>query len=134
MTATAIRAIKPVKHSGSGDSYLLQHPAGGKRKTLALGAYPAVSLKNARVRRDEAKKPLANNQDPGEVKKARKAAIHAAHNNSFEAVARAWFEKWETEVTASTAKSQKERLAEHITPVLGNAPSRMSMRKRCWQP
>jgi integrase len=94
----------------------------GKRKTLALGAYPAVSLKDARARRDEAKKLLANDQDPGKVKKARKAAIHAAHNNSFEAVARAWFEKWETEVTASTAKSQKERLAKHIIPVLGKCP------------
>jgi hypothetical protein len=45
----------------------------GKRKTLSFGAYPAVPLKYARERRDEAKEQLAKGLDPGEQKKAAKA-------------------------------------------------------------
>ena len=38
---------------------------GGKRKTLSFGAYPAVSLKEARRKRDKAKELLASEIDPG---------------------------------------------------------------------
>jgi integrase len=91
-------------------------------KTLSFGAHPAVSLKDARERRDEARKLLANGADPGAVKKAQKAERleHAA--NTFEAVAAKWFEKWKTEVTAKTAKNQRDRLVKHIMPFLGDCP------------
>ena len=122
-----------MKHSDSGGLYLLQQPTGGKlwrmdyrhagkRKTLALGAYPAVSLKDARARRDEAKKLLANGQDPGEVKKARKAAIHAAHDNSFEVVARAWFSIWKAGVAETTAKHKLAAFENDIFPQIGSVP------------
>jgi hypothetical protein len=67
---TAKPSDKPYKLTDGAGLYLIIQPVGsklwrldyssGKRKTLSLGAYPAVSLKEARERRDEAKKLLAN--------------------------------------------------------------------------
>jgi hypothetical protein len=84
--------------------------------------YPEISLKKAREHRDEAKKRFANGADPGAVKQARKAEARERMANTFEAVAGRWFEKWKTEVSASTAESQWSRLVKHIMPVLGPLP------------
>lgn len=59
---------------------------GGKRKTLSMGVYPDVSLKEARTRRDEARKLLAADVDPGENRKALKATKIEQGSNSFEVV------------------------------------------------
>jgi integrase len=137
LSDTTVRNAKPknksYKLADGGGLYVIVQPIGSKlwrldyyfdghRKTLSFGAYPAVSLKDARERRDEARKLLANGADPGAVKKAQKTERleHAA--NTFEAVAAKWFEKWETEVTAKTAKNQRDRLAKHIMPFLGDCP------------
>jgi hypothetical protein len=56
------------------------------------------------------------------VKQAQKAEARERAANTFEAVAERWFEKWKTEVTASTAESQWNRLVKHIMPVLGPLP------------
>jgi integrase len=64
-----------------------------KRKTLSLGAYPAVSLKDARARRDEAREILAGGVDPGAKKKADKAVAKAAAkeaSRTFAVVAGEW--------------------------------------------
>jgi len=52
-----------------------------KRKTVSFGAYPALSLADARGRRDEAKKLLANGVDPNDVKKAQKTAISSGNHH-----------------------------------------------------
>jgi Arm DNA-binding domain len=52
----------------------LKYRFAGKQKLLALGVYPDISLKEARHKRDEARKLLANDIDPGEVKKVKKSA------------------------------------------------------------
>ncbi len=75
---------KPLKLADGGGMYLLVRPDGsrywrldyrfgGKRKTLALGVYPEVTLAEARRRRRAARALLADGQDPVEVRKARKA-------------------------------------------------------------
>jgi hypothetical protein len=89
LTDTAIRAAKPtekpVKLTDGGGLYLLLSPNGsrwwrldyrygGKRKTLSMGVYPDVNLKDVRTRRDEARKLLVAGVDPGENRKALKAA------------------------------------------------------------
>ena len=51
---------------------------GGRRKTLSFGAYPAVSLKETRRKRDKARELLANDIDPGAQKKAAKEEAEAA--------------------------------------------------------
>ena len=116
------RGLFVLVHPNGGKYFRLKYRISGKEKLLALGVYPAVSLKEARDRRDEARRLLASGVDPGAVKKARKQARHDRDASTFESVAAKWFEKWETEVTESTAKSQRERLAKHITPVLGPFP------------
>lgn len=99
--------VRQVKHTGkaSGDKYAdgggmyLLVKAGGrywrmdythaeKRKTLALGVYPEVSLAKARQRRTEARELLAEGLDPGVAKRAEKLATRVAAANTFEAVAR----------------------------------------------
>lgn len=99
--------VRQVKHSGkpAGDSYAdgggmyllvkaagkywrMDYRFGGKRKTLAMGVYPAVSLAQARRRRDEARARLAEGTDPAVVKQAQKLARAVAGENTFEAVAR----------------------------------------------
>ncbi|HSD17218.1 MAG TPA: integrase arm-type DNA-binding domain-containing protein [Thermomonas sp.] len=66
---------------------------GGKEKRLAHGTYPDVSLAEARERRDAARKLLAAGVDPGEHRKAEKAAGAERAGNSFEVVAREWLDK-----------------------------------------
>lgn len=86
------------KHSDGGGLYLhimaagkywrMAYRFGGKQKTLALGVYPAVTLAQARRRRDEARAKLAESVDPSIVKQAEKAARAVAGESTFEAVAR----------------------------------------------
>ena len=108
LTDTAIKnakpGTKPVKLSDEKGLFLLVSPAGGKwwrlkyrlagkEKLLSLGVYPDVSLKDARQRRDDARKLLADGIDPGENRKAVKSAKAERAANSFEVVAREWFAK-----------------------------------------
>ena len=100
LTDTAVRNAKPssklYKLTDSGGLYLLVNNAGkywrfdyrfvGKRKTLAVGVYPAITLANARERRDEARKLLAHDTDPSMVKAVQKQTRQHAAANSFEAV------------------------------------------------
>lgn len=86
------------KHSDGQGLYMLVKAAGkywrmdyrfaGKRKTLALGVYPAVTLAQARKRRDEARELLADGIDPNTAKRVQKVASRVAAANTFEAVAR----------------------------------------------
>ncbi|AME26253.1 tyrosine-type recombinase/integrase [Burkholderia sp. PAMC 26561] len=124
---------KPVKLSDGGGLFLLLNPNGsrlwrlkyrfaGKEKLMAFGAYPDVSLKDARESRDDARRQLAAGHDPGEARKASKAAATARACNSFEVIAREWFEltkaKWESEY----ANLVLRRLESDIFPLLGGRP------------
>ncbi|MBU4500777.1 MAG: Arm DNA-binding domain-containing protein, partial [Gammaproteobacteria bacterium] len=84
-------ASKPVKLTDGGGMYLLLQPEGsrywrldyrfeGKRKTLALGVYPDVSLKEARKRRHAARTLLAEGLNPAAVRKASKSNHHPIIN------------------------------------------------------
>lgn len=69
----------------------------GKQQLLSFGAYPAVSLKDARHQRDDARELLAKGLDPGaEKKQAReeKLAKEREGRDTFEFVAREWFAKY----------------------------------------
>ncbi|OYX29143.1 MAG: diguanylate cyclase [Hydrogenophilales bacterium 32-62-9] len=96
LTVSVIRnarpASKPLKLADGGGMYLLLKPAGsrywrldyrfeGKRKTLALGVYPDVSLKQARARRQAAKALLAQGLDPAAVRKAEKTNDSSPHSD-----------------------------------------------------
>jgi hypothetical protein len=111
LTDVILRSLKPqpksYKRFDSGGLYVLvsktgtrcwrlKYRYGGKEPgPLAFGTYPTVTLKQARARRDEARARLAAGIDPGQVRKAMKAAQSGLRGDSFEAVAREWFAKQE---------------------------------------
>ena len=89
---------RPAKHSDGGGLHLLVSPSGsklwrvsyrfsGKQKLLALGAYPIVSLADARARRDEAKTLLKRNIDPSQQTKLDRIAATVSRATTFDAVA-----------------------------------------------
>lgn len=90
-----------------------------KSKTISFGVYPDISLAEARTRRDDARKLLANDVDPSEVKKAKKASKTTEAENSFEAVAREWHSKFKHTWTAGHAKTIMSRLEQNVFPWLG---------------
>lgn len=137
LTDTAIKTAKPgvkaVKISDSDGLYLLVQPSGGKwwrfdyrfdgkRKTLSMGVYPDVGLKDARARRDEARRQVANGVDPSAYRKASKTARAEAVANSFEAVAREWLTKHSPGWAKSHADKIIRRLENDVFPWLGSRP------------
>lgn len=107
-----------VKENGS-KLWRMSYRFDGKQKTLALGAYPDVSLSNARDKRDEARKLLANGQDPSEVKKARKAGRLVRAANSFEVVARRWHGKKKADWSDSYSSKVIQLLERDVFPWIG---------------
>jgi integrase len=104
-----------------GKHWRLDYTFGGKRKTLSFKSYPEISLADARQRREDARKLLANNIDPGEIVKAQKQILETAAT-TFEFVAREWFSKNEPVWSASHIKTVKSRLEREIYPIIGSRP------------
>ena len=124
---------KPYKLSDGGGLFILVQPNGakywrmdysfaGKRKTLAIGVYPDVSLSDARVRRDAARQQLANDVDPSAEKQAKKAAVVALTKNGFEIVAREWLSKFSKDWKESHTRTVRGRLENDVFPWLGARP------------
>jgi integrase len=137
LTDTTIRNAKPGEKSrklfDSGGLFLFVTPSGGKlwrfkyrfggkEKLLALGAYPALSLKDARQRRDDARKLLAQDIDPGDNRKAQKSAALARKADSFEVIAREWFAKYARTWAQSHSSKVIQRLEKDVFPWLGDRP------------
>ncbi|EIL98688.1 Phage integrase [Rhodanobacter thiooxydans LCS2] len=117
----------------TGGLYLEVVPAGGKwwrfkyrhsgkEKRLALGTYPDTGLAEAREKRDAARKLLAAGVDPGEQRKAAKAAGEERAANSFEVIAREWFAKHATVWSQGHSSKVITRLENDAFPWLGNRP------------
>jgi len=130
---TAKPAEKPLRLFDGGGMYLEISPTGGKlwrmkyrfegkEKRLSFGIYPGVSLREARDRREEARKQLAQGIDPAAQKKALKAAKAEGNANSFEVVAREWFDKFKTTRTEGHTSKIIARLERDIFPWLGAQP------------
>ena len=137
LTDTAVRNAKPdgktkklfdarglyleVAPAG-GKWWRLKYRFGGKEKRLSLGVYPDVSLKQARERRDEARRLLAAEIDPSAHRKAKKAAQDERAGNSFEVVAREWYAKHTSAWAESHGSRIIRRLERDIFPWLGKRP------------
>lgn len=137
LTDTTIRNAKPgekpVKLFDERGLYLELSPAGGKwwrlkyrfngkEKRLSLGVYPDVSLKEARDRRDTARKLLADGIDPSENRKAQKSAQVDRVANSFEVVTREWFAKYSTRWAVKHSERILHRFERDIFPWIGGRP------------
>ena len=97
---------------------------GGKRKALSFGAYPAVSLKEARRKRDKAKELLASDIDPGAQEKAAKEeAVAAAREQAltFGVVAQEWFVTKKDSYAATNIK-KKLWLMNALNEKIGEKP------------
>ncbi|OQX15649.1 MAG: hypothetical protein BWK73_06430 [Thiothrix lacustris] len=105
LTDSLLRVAKPYKdgkprnYSDGGGLYLHVIPSGKfwrynyrfpKQKTLSIGKYPAITLKLARERHEEARALLARGIDPSTYKRELQAANADSDANSFEAIAREW--------------------------------------------
>jgi len=124
---------KPWSLSDSQGLYLIIQPNGSKlwrfkyrfldkQKNLHLGGWPTISLADARVRRDEAKKKIAEGIDPAlEKKRARIAAKYAAAN-TFEAVAAEWLVKCERDGLAPVTVDKIRWLLAKAYPLIGTIP------------
>jgi integrase len=137
LTDTSIRNAratgKAFKLSDGGGMYLLVTPDGarywrldyrfaGKRRTLALGTYPTVTLSSARTRREEARALLAQDIDPSTAKKAIKRAAKLAIDNTFEAVAREWLAIQSKRLAPRYNTLLLARLEADIFPQFGSRP------------
>ena len=136
LTDTKIRKVKPQSKpatffDGSG-LFLLVTPAGrkfwrfkyrfdGKEKLLAFGAYPEISLQDARQKREEARRQLAKGIDPGAVRKAQKQA-KTESSETFEIIAREWYAKYTHTWKPSHSERLLRRLEHDVFPYMGARP------------
>jgi len=137
LSDTAIRSAKggerPRKMTDGGGLYLLVTPSGsrhwrmqyrfaGKQKLLAFGSYPAVSLADARRKRDEARNHLANGIDPSVQKRLDKVTKLVGNANTFRVVAKEFTEKLEREKRSAATLKKVNWLLDFAYPVIGDRP------------
>ncbi|EAB9444815.1 DUF4102 domain-containing protein [Salmonella enterica subsp. diarizonae] len=137
LTDLAIRRSKPKEkpytlNDGNGLSLLiepngskgwrLRYRFSGKAKLMSLGTYPNVALADARTARDEAKKLIAGGIDPAEVRKAKKREIESRFGNTFEGIAREWYEKRFDRWSPSYAEEMIETFEKDVFPYIGSRP------------
>lgn len=137
LTALEVRSAKgkerPYKISDSGGLYLFVQPTGrrywrlayrwaGKQQTMALGIFPDVSLADARAKRDDVRKVLAEGRNPVSVAKEEAAAARLAEQITFRVVAEDWYAKCEREGRAPITLQKQKWLLGFAYPLLGDRP------------
>jgi integrase len=138
LSDSAIRALKPrakaYKVADEKGLYLQVTPAGGRlwklkfrtatgaEKKLSLGAYPAISLKDARERRDDARATLAKGVDPAEQKRRDKHTAKINAGNTFSAVAEAFIGKNERDGLAANTIIKRRWFLKLLQKAIGNRP------------
>jgi len=137
LTAVSIKQAKPAEKSykltDGGGMYLLVDPKGAKywrldyrfadkRKTLALGTYPEITLEEARKARDKARKQLKQDIDPCEQRKVGKLTAAHRANNTFEAVAREWHAEFSPTWTKHTQEKNLRIFEKNAFPWIGDRP------------
>jgi len=137
LTVLKITNAKPKeKHYKLSDQkglYLLITPSGsklwkfkyrfaGKEKKLSLGAFPEITLADAREKQVDARRLLMNEIDPGLLKQSRKRSLREAAENSFESIAREWHTRFYAKWTTGHADRILIRLEKNIFPYIGKRP------------
>lgn len=127
------RPLRPKKIADGDGLFILINPNGkklwrfsyrfhGKQKTMAFGRYPAVSIFEARKRKDAAREKLAAGQDPAETHKAEKRRARVAAGNTFRVVAEEWFSIQKLRLAESYSIRMRTRLDGDLLAVLGERP------------
>lgn len=126
---------KPVKMADSGGLYLLVTPSGSKlwrydyafadkRKTLAIGTYPEISLADARARHFDARKLLAHDIDPMVARREEKARIIMEANTTFGSVADEWLARAKVQGRADATIEKNRWLLENLAAPIRSIPIR----------
>lgn len=139
---------KPYKMADGRGLYLFIMPHGGKawrfkyrfmgkEGMISLGVYPDIGLKEARDRREQTRKLVANGINPSEHRKAIKQAAIESYANTFEVVALEWHQKHSVRWTEGNKKKVLARLEKDVLPWLGkqrietiNAPDLLKILNR----
>jgi integrase len=125
--------VKPYKLTDGEGLHLLVQPGGGKlwrfryrfagrENMLALGPYPAVSLADARAKRDDARKLLAAGTDPSAHRKESKVAAATAAGNTFAAIADELLARKEANEAASSTMSKNRWMLKDLASPLADRP------------
>ena len=132
-----VRAAKPrekaYKLTDSYRLYLLVKPGGSKswkwsysyndkQRTLHFGVYPKVGLADARTQRDEASAILAEGRDPGVIRKLAVEVNLEAGRQTFERLAREWFENARPKWAIVHADDVIRSLERDVFPTIGSLP------------
>jgi len=96
----------------------LKYRVNGREKLISLGAYPDVTLKRAREKRDAARRLIADGVDPSVQRKAERAALA----QSFEGVAKEWLELQTKSLAPETISILTARLDSGLYPYIGSRP------------
>jgi len=110
-----------VKTNGS-KYWRLKYRFNGKEKVLALGVYPDVSLKAARIKRDDARRLLTAGVDPSKTRQEEKQSAKLKTTNTFEALANEWWEQKKGDWTKDHADRVLDSLKADMFPEIGNQP------------
>ena len=109
-------------HKNNRKYWRLKYRFNGKEKCLALGVFPKIGLKEAREKREEAKTLLDQGVDPSLEKKRQKAITQIDNKNTFEAIAREWYENRRDRWRPRYAAEIILRLEHDIFPQIGSYP------------
>ncbi|MBH2778260.1 tyrosine-type recombinase/integrase [Serratia marcescens] len=103
-------------------SWRFRYRYAGKPKMISLGVYPTIKLADARSRRDEARKLVAEGKNPSEVRKEQKLALQTESENAFEKIAREWHQLKSAKWSAGYTSDIMEAFKNDIFPYVGARP------------
>jgi len=148
LTVLGIEKLKPKEKSykvSDGNSlYVLVEPEGrkfwrvrynfgGKEKMLSLGSFPVVSLANARAKRDEVQKLIANGINPSDQKKQEKLIAEVAGKNTFGAVAEEYLQRLKADgVTEVTLSKNRWLLVDLAAPLAKRPIAKITPLEKSW--
>ena len=109
--------------AGSARSWILRLVIGNKRRDMGLGAFPSVSLANARNKASEAREMVRQGVDPIERQRAALSALRAslAAQVTFKETAKAYVAAHESEwKNAKHTQQWRNTLKEYVYPIFGD--------------
>lgn len=136
---TAGARAKAYKLTDGGGLFVLVKPNGSKlwqmkyrfpgpkgkpvHKLLSFGPYPTIGLADARQKRDDAKRLLLAGKDPGIEKRAAELTAAASATETFEKLAREWWDQNKAGWSEKHADAVLDSLVEHVFPKIGRLPA-----------
>ncbi|ELM3657489.1 tyrosine-type recombinase/integrase [Edwardsiella piscicida] len=103
-------------------SWRFRYRFAGKPKMISLGVYPTITLADARSRRDEARKLVAEGKNPSEVRKEQKIAFQTESESAFEKIATEWHQMKSAKWSEGYASDIMEAFQNDIFPYVGTRP------------